>query len=204
MGKIKVRHSKKTTRSVRETTQTFTRLGPTLRALRKKQRLSLARVAASAGITTGYLSLIERGSAVPSVVALEHIAVALGSSLGQLFAEDQRATAPRYVVRPNERRVMVYPNTDVRHELLVPDFSRQIEAIISKIQPGTRSPVYKHQGEDFGYILKGQLEFWIEDEKYVLDEGCSLSFPSHLRHYWIHPVGAEPVETLWAITPPTW
>jgi transcriptional regulator with XRE-family HTH domain len=183
----------------------FTNLAPTLRVLRRKQRLSLREVADAAGITAGYLSLIERGAAVPSVVALGQIANALGVSLAQFF-EDGRVEneAAQYVVRPHERRVMVYPDTDIRHELLVPDFRRRIEAIISKIKPGTQSPVYKHEGEDFGYVLKGCLQFWIEDDKHVLEEGTSISFPSRLRHYWIHPVDAEPAETLWAITPPTW
>lgn len=183
----------------------FTRLAPALRAVRRNQRLSLRAVAEAAGITPGYLSLIERGAAVPSVVALEQIANVLGVSLARLFEDGGvESESPQYVVRPHERRVMIYPDTDIRHELLVPDFRRRIEAIISKIQPGTRSPVYKHEGEDFGYVLKGRLEFWIEDDKHVLEEGASLSFPSRLRHYWIHPADAEPAETLWAITPPTW
>ncbi|MDO8474824.1 MAG: helix-turn-helix domain-containing protein [Candidatus Rokubacteria bacterium] len=103
----------------------FTKLAPTLRVLRSKQQLSLRNVADAAGITPGYLSLIERGAAVPSVVALEQIANALGVSLAQFFQDGRVANeAPRYVVRPHERRVMVYPDTDIRHELLVPDFRR--------------------------------------------------------------------------------
>ncbi|MBI4635763.1 MAG: cupin domain-containing protein [Candidatus Rokubacteria bacterium] len=97
----------------------------------------------------------------------------------------------------------MYPGALVRNECLVPDFKRKMEAIVSKIAPGTRSPVYEHEGEDFGDMLRGRLQFWVGEEPFTLEEGDSISFPARLPHYWIHPATAEPVETLWVITPPT-
>lgn len=178
--------------------------GDRIRHLRKEMNLRLKDLAGKAGVSLGHLSGIERGQAVPSVTALARIAEVLGTPLPGLFDEQPVPRGHRYLVRKGERRTIVYPGAQVRNELLVPDLRRKMEALVSKIVPGTASPVYEHQGEDFGYILKGRLRFWVGDEEFLLEEGDSISFPAHLPHYWIHPKTARPAETLWVITPPTW
>jgi len=59
-------------------------LGEAVRQLRQKRGLTQEDLAHAAGITTGTLSLIERGHANPTWGTLRGLAVALGISMGEL------------------------------------------------------------------------------------------------------------------------
>jgi len=62
-------------------------VGDTLRALRLRQRRTLREVSASARVSLGYLSEVERGQKEPSSELLAAIASALDVELSDLFAE---------------------------------------------------------------------------------------------------------------------
>jgi transcriptional regulator with XRE-family HTH domain len=62
-------------------------VGETLRSLRLRQRRTLREVSASARVSLGYLSEVERGQKEPSSELLAAIAGALDVDLSELFAE---------------------------------------------------------------------------------------------------------------------
>jgi transcriptional regulator with XRE-family HTH domain len=62
-------------------------VGDTLRALRLRQRRTLREVSASARVSLGYLSEVERGQKEPSSELLAAIAAALDVELSELFGE---------------------------------------------------------------------------------------------------------------------
>lgn len=69
------------------------RVGPTLRALRLRSKLSLNDLAERADISPSHLSRIERGLTVPSYDVLDNIATALGSDLNSLRSKEKSARA---------------------------------------------------------------------------------------------------------------
>jgi XRE family transcriptional regulator, stress-response regulator len=62
-------------------------VGDTLRALRMRQRRTLREISASARVSLGYLSEVERGQKEPSSELLAAICGALDVELSDLFAE---------------------------------------------------------------------------------------------------------------------
>jgi transcriptional regulator with XRE-family HTH domain len=62
-------------------------VGDTLRALRMRQRRTLREVSASARVSLGYLSEVERGQKEPSSELLAAICSALDVELSELFAD---------------------------------------------------------------------------------------------------------------------
>lgn len=62
-------------------------VGETLRGLRMRQRRTLREVAATARVSLGYLSEVERGRKEPSSELLAAICSALDVELSELFAE---------------------------------------------------------------------------------------------------------------------
>ena len=62
-------------------------VGDTLRATRMRQRRTLREVSATARVSLGYLSEVERGQKEPSSELLAAIAAALDIELSALFAE---------------------------------------------------------------------------------------------------------------------
>ena len=62
-------------------------VGETLRGLRMRQRRTLREVSATARVSLGYLSEVERGQKEPSSELLAAICAALDVELSELFAE---------------------------------------------------------------------------------------------------------------------
>lgn len=63
------------------------RVGVVIRAMRKRRGLSQEALAALANINRTYLSEIERGLAVPSIVTLDKLAGALGEKLSAIVVQ---------------------------------------------------------------------------------------------------------------------
>jgi transcriptional regulator with XRE-family HTH domain len=177
-------------------------VGRRIRELRHARRVSLTDLAGQAGLSQGYLSQIERDLATPSTTVLSRLSEVLGVPLGHFFEGLAERLPENFVVRRTQRRILLYPGSPVRNELLVPDLRGKLEAVYFRARAGMRSPNYKHDGEDFCYVLKGRLRIAVGPDTFLLNAGDSVSFPSHTLHYW-EAVGRS-TEVLWVATPPSW
>lgn len=174
-------------------------VGLLLRRLRQKSGHSLARVAAAAEVSVGFLSALERGQMTASVSTLRRLARFYKVNILSLF--DPSESNPG-VVRPAERKVME-AGKGVRMELLSWG-NTQMEPHLFCIAPEAGSgSSYAHEGEEFLFVLKGELEISLDggDSK-VLREGDSFYFESSTEHRWRNP-GKKEAQVLWINTPPT-
>lgn len=64
-------------------------VGSAIKEWRVRRRMTLAQLADSAGIDTGFLAYIESGKKAPSLRTLERISDALGLAAGELFKQSQ-------------------------------------------------------------------------------------------------------------------
>ncbi|HOJ43654.1 MAG TPA: cupin domain-containing protein [Syntrophorhabdaceae bacterium] len=62
--------------------------------------------------------------------------------------------------------------------------------------------MYSHEGEEFGYIIQGQMDLILNDKIFTIKEGESFYFSSKVPHNWGNS-GDKDVIVLWVITPPT-
>jgi transcriptional regulator with XRE-family HTH domain len=88
-GRYRGRKHRKVRRTIEEVAMPVLRqvVGDTLRGLRLRQRRTLREVSASARVSLGYLSEVERGQKEPSSELLAAIAAALDVELSELFGE---------------------------------------------------------------------------------------------------------------------
>ncbi len=174
-------------------------IGPRLRALRLKRNLSLGVVAAATGVSVGFLSAVERSQMSASVGTLRKLARFYNINILSLFNPSEEN--PR-LVRPVERRVLE-AGRGVRMELLAWG-NTVMEPHLFCIAPGAGSgESYAHEGEEFLYILRGQLAISLDQgEEYRLNPGDSFYFESSTPHRWVNPEKKE-TWVLWVNTPPT-
>lgn len=185
-----------------ESAQLF--LGTRIRGLRKARGLTLTDLAQMSELTAGYLSQLERNLAYPSIPALFNIARSLGVTIQWFFASETVPAAEDegYVVRRSNRQSIRYEDGIV-DQLLTPLPNHQLEMLHSCFPPGTYSQEsYSHEGEEAGYVLRGQFELWVGERRFLLDEGDSFSFASNEPHRYGNPGKVETV-VIWVITPPT-
>jgi DNA-binding transcriptional MerR regulator/quercetin dioxygenase-like cupin family protein len=174
-------------------------LGPKLKRLRARTGLPIADAAKRAGISTGFLSSVERGQANASVATLQRLATCYGITVMDLF---QAPKSRERLVRPPDRRVLEM-HSGVRMEMLSAG-ATMLQSMLFRVAPLSGSDgSYSHQGEEFIYMLSGSLEMWLDEmECFVLNEGDSFWFESTLGHRWFNP-GTVDAVLLWINTPPT-
>jgi transcriptional regulator with XRE-family HTH domain len=178
-------------------------LGRKVRSLREARGLSLKALAGEAGVSESFVSQVERGVANPSVASLRRLSAALGASVGSLF--EGPITSGR-VVRSHERARLVHPARGWEDFLITPREAQRLQVILSIIEPneGSGDEPYSHDSdEECVVVLKGQLEFRVGDDDYLLDEGDSLIFESRIPH-WNRNPGPSKAEVLWITTPPSY
>lgn len=173
-------------------------IGSHLRQLRAKRRLSLAQVARSVGISVGFLSALERSQMSGSVGTLRKLARFYKANILDFF--DGTGISSRQV-RPEQRKVLE-AGSGVRMELLAWG-NTVMEPHLFRVAPEAGSgESYTHEGEEFLYVLRGQLTIMLENEEYRLKAGDSFYFESATPHHWKNPGRAE-TWVLWVNTPPT-
>jgi DNA-binding transcriptional MerR regulator/mannose-6-phosphate isomerase-like protein (cupin superfamily) len=173
-------------------------IGAHLRKLRVKRGLSLAEVAKDVGISVGFLSALERSHMSASVGTLRQLARFYGTNILEFF---DRSESNSRVVRPKQRKVLE-AGPGVCMELLAWG-NTVMEPHLFRIAPNCGSgESYTHEGEEFLYVLRGELHIALQDEEYRLKPGDSFYFESATPHRWKNP-GKSQTWVLWVNTPPT-
>jgi len=173
-------------------------LGRRLRQLRLQQGFSLAQVAKAVGISVGFLSAVERLQMSASVGTLRKLARFYKAKILDFFGP---AEAHGPLVSPSKRKILE-TGRGVRMELLAWG-NTIMEPHLFRIAPKAGSgESYAHEGEEFLYVLRGQLKISVREQEYRLKPGDSFYFESALPHRWANP-GRSETWVLWVNTPPT-
>jgi len=185
----------------------LTTVGHQVHSLRKEKRLTLAQLAEIAGLSPAIVSQIERGRANPSFTTLAQLAHALEIPVGRFFIGQDETKSP--VVRKSDRRnlkgVTRKAVGEALYELLTPDLNGVLEAhwIVSPPGHNTSDTPFRHGGEEFGTILSGKKDVYLDGECYTLEAGDSITYASTIPHWYINRY-EETCVALWVNTPPTW
>lgn len=173
-------------------------IGVHLRQLRGRRGLSLARVAKAVGISVGFLSALERSHMSASVSTLRKLARFYKTNILGFF---DPAESNSRLVSPEKRKVLE-AGPGVRMELLAWG-NTVMEPHLFRIAPQAGSgESYTHEGEEFLYVLRGDLRISVQNEEYRLKPGDSFYFESATPHRWSNP-GRTETWVLWVNTPPT-
>lgn len=162
------------------------RLGARLRERRHELDRRLADVARAAGVSTGYLSAIEKGGSVPSLPVLARLSHALELSLAEML----RTSATERLARGHLSRAL-------GTKRLAADGSR-MQIVRSVRRPGDtgRAPVELGRTDVFVFVHHGELEVEVDGSTFALLPGDALhcDLPEDVR--W-RVVGEERVASLW-------
>jgi transcriptional regulator with XRE-family HTH domain len=173
-------------------------LGRQIRLIRRRRGLTLEEASEAAGITAGYLSQIERGLAVPALLSLKRIADSLNVRLADLF-EDEELSSPYGLVRRDQRPRYRHPMTGRLHEYLTPTWGGRIAAALYSLEPGEETEHLFHSGEEFAYLLNGQLAYHVGTRCFRMEPGDSLYFDASENHYVVN-IGTVRADWLWLAT----
>lgn len=154
--------------------------GAKMKQLRQLRKASFEQLATKTGFSQRYLKEIEEGIAVPAVSAVIRIAKALAIDSGSfLSAEEMEASEKR-------RKESFYKRTQAySYKTLTPDAeTKHMKAFLVTIDPKQDHKMveYKHEGEEFLYVLQGHVDVMTGESQYHLKKGETLHFDSGITH----------------------
>jgi transcriptional regulator with XRE-family HTH domain len=182
------------------------RVGLKMKHTRLLKGLTLKQLAELAGCSESLLSRIENGNANPSIKMMHRVALALGMPVSGLFQEnvDSSDVVMRHGERPTVGTDQVRRGKGSKLEALIPSGRvNLLSGYINDIEPGGGSEgVLQHEGEEFGYVLDGEIELTVDNRSYQLREGDSFYFRSERPHSYINN-RKKVARVLWINTPPS-
>ncbi len=159
-------------------------IGENIRAIRTAAKASLEDVAKRGGITKSTLSKIETGQISSPIGTLLSIAEALGVKLADFLHEP--ITPPHFVLTPKGKGSVIVRNGShlgYSYEALAVNYpDKPVEPFILTVSPGDKEGHFFHPGQEFIYMISGEIEFSLGLEKIPLSEGDSLYFDPSLKH----------------------
>ena len=168
-------------------------LGSKIKGIRESRNLSIEEIAESSGLTVDQINSIENDENLPSLGPLIKIARAMGVRLGT-FMDDNDALGP-VVCRAEDREKdnsISFSNgaVDARkhmeyHPLAQQKAGRHMEPFVIDINPEDKPEftLSAHEGEEFIYVMSGEVEIEYGKEKYTLHEGDSIFYDSIVKHH---------------------
>jgi len=151
-------------------------LGERIRTMRERQNVGIEQLAHKTGYAVEYLKEIEDGKISPPVGVLIQISRGLAVDSASLLADEKK----------KERRKSYIQRTKAySYKTLTPGAEdKHLWAYLVTLEPKKQHEMvaYKHEGEEFVYVVDGRVEIQVGDETNVVKKGGSLHFNSGISH----------------------
>jgi transcriptional regulator with XRE-family HTH domain len=169
-------------------------LGRRIRGLRAERGWTLDELARRSGVTKSYLSRLEDGDRQPSIATLLSLAGAFGIPMPALF-EAQRPEENCSIVRAEEASaregngLLYTPLTSGA----LPFNMQPIRVTVSAERTGDE--LYRHDGEEWLYVLSGRLRLILGEDTHELAPGDAAHFDARMPHR-LAALGGRDVELI--------
>lgn len=164
-------------------------IGEKLKKLRMEKDLSLEDVAIQAGMTVSLLQEIEQNDISPPLGNIVSLAKVLEVTVGEFFGDS--GDSPFCIVRSDDRRGVSRFSAEYSKScgysyqgLGQQKRNRQMEPFLITLNPATDKKVEpnRHIGEEFIFVLDGQVEVNLLDHRDILSSGDSIYYDSNVPH----------------------
>jgi quercetin dioxygenase-like cupin family protein len=183
---------------VKKTGKKAASLGERMKKAREKKGWSIDDLAREAGYPADILKSVEADETMPPVALILQLSRTLKLNMEvQDPAEEKKASTSR--AKGHKKRVASYAYLSLTEA----DAESHLRAYLVTIDAGVehQGVEYKHEGEEFIYVLKGGLVIQVGTNKTILSKGESIHFNSGLHHKLSNPT-AEATKLLVTILTP--
>lgn len=173
------------------------RVAQNLQRLRSKRQLSLDALARVSGVSRAMLAQIESGRSVPSIKVLCKIAKGLRVSVAA-FLEHRECDGVTLMPARDSKRLVSASGAFVSRALYPYDTAHQVEFYELRISPlGEEYSAGHGPGVQENLVVaQGALEISVNEERYLLSTGDSITFYADQPHRYRNPVDSEAVAYL--------
>jgi transcriptional regulator with XRE-family HTH domain len=161
-------------------------IGRQIREFRRARGLKLAELAQTCGVSKALLSKIENAKVSSPISTYSNIAAALGINFGDLIRGENEAGF--LIVRKNERKLVSKKRTahGYQFESLGYNWSnKKFNPFLLTYLPrptNTPLPNFTFEGEEFIFLLEGQIEMFYGKERHHLTPGDCIFLDGSTPH----------------------
>ena len=165
-------------------------IGEKIRHIRENNEMTIKELADASHCSVEFIIDLENGAYIPSLTPLLKIARVLGVRLGT-FLDDAPQTGPFMVKSGKSENITHFSGSYNNLEESTLDFYSlaygkqdwHMEPFIIEVSPKTgENKLSSHEGEEFIYVLNGEIEILYGQEKYQLKTGDSIYYDSIIPH----------------------
>ena len=173
-------------------------IGKKIKKLRNLCNLTQEELANRTELTKGYISQLENDLVEPSISTLEDIVNALGTNLGDFFKDEKLEQVVFTTSDYFEKESAGY-----QIKWLVPNAQKnEMEPILLNLYPNQSTPIdYPHEGEEFGYVIEGNILVCLDNQKFKCKKGESFYYESSKTHYLKNTSNSN-AKIIWISSPP--
>lgn len=160
------------------------RIGERIKRKREQLNLQLNDLAKKVGVSSSALSQIEKSKAFPSIITLKSIADNLYTTVGELIGENE-SLSNNPVVRKEDLKFIEENNSGTKIFFLSHhDLNKQMDTYLIRFVHNSdiEGLINNHNGQVFCYVLSGEIEFYLDNQRYYLHTGDTIYFNSKLPH----------------------
>ena len=175
-------------------------LGEKLKDLRLACELTQEELADRCELTKGYISQLENDLTSPSIATLIDILAALGTDIKEFFSDTEEVE--KYSFNKNEFIEKV--TDEYVLNWLVPNAQKNtMEPVHIILKPNCSTDEdFPHEGEEFGYVIKGEIVLLIGKKRTKVKRGESFYYAANKVHQIINKTNKE-AEFIWVSSPPS-
>jgi quercetin dioxygenase-like cupin family protein len=173
--------------------------GQKLRSAREKRGFSIEELAAQTGVGADVLAQLEAGETFLPLGQLIKLSKALSLRMSDVISTGNEAFT---IVRAGERRSFSrfgkakQASHGYEYESLAPDKKdRTMEPFIVTLHPAAADEPSSHDGQEFIYVLDGEMEVVVDDTRDVLKAGDAIYYDSTSMHL-VKAHGDKPAKIL--------
>ena len=177
-------------------------IGKKLKATRLRNDMTIQELAVSSNVSSNMISRIERGLTTPSVEIMVRLANSFGMSINYFVEEAEKGSTIVHTKKGQGEPIFFFED---KHQIISltqglrdPNFTVFFDTIEKNCSSGDGGMV--HSGEEFALVMEGTLEFIVDDERFVLEEGDSIVFKASLPHRWRN-LHQGKTNVLWVVSP---
>lgn len=157
-------------------------IGEKIRELRKKNNITLEKLAEATGLSYSFLSNLENGKHSITITNLSKLARFFNVDMVYFFSQDYLKNQPVFV-KKGEGDYLTADN--VLFRVLTPDKGKLFRLIFAEITEDSEYISEEHShaaGEEQVFVISGIVRITVEGQEYLLKEGDSLFYRSELNH----------------------
>lgn len=163
------------------------RMGAVIRRARLKRGLTLGDVASATCISVPTLSRFETGRSAVSIVLLERICTRLGTDLSTFFSEVEQTSGEAGLIKASDQMEVVRSGTKYGHTYRLLSYQKGARKVfepflINMDKQSDSYPRFRHPGTEFIYMLRGRMQFRLEDKTVLLEPGDAFTFSASVLH----------------------